>query len=155
MQATFTLNTTTFAAPVSAGESVIALSSLTNIQAVGITNLFLFANREVMEVMGFVGSSGTQVTVLRGRMGTASRAHGTGETIYIAQGYQLFDSDPQGLAPANALSNPHINVLNGKVWVIQGDDEGPGTQARSWQEVTTTQTPGALGVRVTTTTTPS
>jgi len=38
---------------------------------------------------------------------------------------------------------------------VQGDDVGPGMQARSWQQVTTTQAPGALGVRVNTTTTPT
>jgi hypothetical protein len=39
--------------------------------------------------------------------------------------------------------------------VLQGDDVGPNAQAESWQQVTTTQAPGALGVRTTTTTVPS
>lgn len=150
MQSTFTLATTTFAAPVSAGDTQVTLTSTSGI----IPGVLLFANRELMKVQ-FLTGIGNYAVVLRGREGTETRAHGTGETVYLAQGYQLFSSDPQGLPPANTLVNPHINVLNGIVWVVQGDDEGPGTQARSWQPVTSTQTPGALGVRVTTTTTPT
>lgn len=150
MQSTFTLATTTFAAAVTALDTQVNLASTSGI----VPGVFLFANRESMQVQYLTGV-GNFAKVLRGRDGTETRAHGTGETIYLAQGYQLFQSDPQGLPPAATLVNPHINVTNGIVWVVQGDDEGPGTQARSWQPVTSTQTPGALGVRVTTTTTPT
>ncbi len=150
MQATFTLATTGFSLPVKTIDTRLILTSTSGV----VPGVFLFANRELMRVQYLTGV-GNEVVVLRGRDGTETRAHGTGETIYIAQGYQLYEQDPQGLAPLNAFVNPHINVRNGTVWVIQGDDEGGGTQARSWQQVTTTQTIGPLGVRVNTTTTPS
>ena len=153
MQATYTLTTTGFAAPIGAADTLVTLTSLTGI-VVGATNTHLFANHELLAVQSLTGV-GNQVIVKRGVDGTAARAHGTGETIYVAEAWQLFEMDPEGLAPLATRSNPHINIRNGKVWVIQGDDEGPGTQTRRWAEVTTTQSIGALGVRVDTVTTPS
>jgi hypothetical protein len=150
LQATYTLATTTFAAPVGASDTQVQLGSTSGITP----GVFLFANRELMRVDRLTGI-GTAVVVVRGQDGTAQVAHGTGETIYVAQGYQLFASDPVGLPGPGILSNPHINVANGIVWVVQGDDIGPGTGARSWQPVTTAQSAGALGVRVTSTTTPT
>lgn len=150
MQATFTLSTTGFAATVAKADTQVIVTDTSGV----VPGVFLFANREVFKVIGLTGV-GNAVSVLRGREGTETRPHGTGETIYIAQGYQLFQSDPQGLPPVAVLVNPHINVTNGTIWVVQGDDVGPGTDARSWQPVTTTQAPGALGVRVTTSTTPN
>lgn len=151
MQALFTLATTTFLTPVTATDTQVNLASTSGISP----GVFLFANRELLKVVGLTGV-GNYASVLRGQEGTATRAHGAGaETIYLAQGYQLFSSDPQGLPGANIFANPHINVLNGTVWVIQGDDEGPGMQGRTWQQVTTSQAIGATGQRVTTTTTPT
>lgn len=150
MQATFTLATTSFTAPVGALDTQVTLASTSGI----VPGVFLFANRELFKVLALTGI-GNGVRVLRGHDGTATGPHGTGETVYLAQGYQLFASDPQGLAPATVLANPYINTRNGTVWVVQGDDVGSGTGARSWQPVTTTQTAGALGVRVDTVTTPS
>lgn len=151
MQSLFTLATTTFLTPVGASDTQVNVANTSGIAP----GVFLFANRELFKVVGLTGI-GNYATVLRGQDGTATRAHGAGaETVYLAQGYQLFATDPQGLPGANIFANPHINVLTGTVWVIQGDDEGPGMQGRSWQQVATTQAPGALGVRVTTTTTPT
>lgn len=151
MQATFTLSTTSFLSKVLVSDSQVNLASTSGI----VPGVFLFANRELLQVVGLTGV-GNYATVLRGRDGTETRTHGTGETIYLAQGYQLFQSDPQGLpSKGNVLVNPHINVANGIAWVIQGDDEGPGADARQWVPVTTTQIGGALGVRVTTVTTPT
>ena len=150
MQATYTLATTTFSATVAASDAQVTLGSTSGI----VPGVFLFANRELMKVVGCKGPGNT-CTVLRGQAGTSTRPHGTSETVYVAEGYQLYDRDPQGLPAESVLANPHINVLNGLVWVVQGDDVGPGASARSWQQVTTTQAAGALGVRVTTTTTPS
>lgn len=151
MQATFTLSTTAFASKVSATDSQVNLASTSGI----VPGVQLFANRELMQVIGLTGV-GNMVTVLRGRDGTETRTHGTGETIYIAQGYQLFLQDPTGLpSKGNVLVNPHINVANGIVWVIQGDDEGPMADARQWVPVTSPQAAGSLGVRVATVTTPT
>lgn len=150
MQSTFTLSTTAFLSNVSALDTQVNLVSMSGI----VPGVLLFANRELFKVEYLI-NGGNFAKVLRGRDGTETRAHGTGETIYLAQGYQLFESDPQGLPPTATLVNPHINVRTGVVWVVRGDDVGAGTGARSWQPVTTTQTPGALGIRVTTTTTPT
>lgn len=150
MQALSTLATTTFARAVSGTDTQVTLTSTSGIAP----GVFLFANREVLKVVNLTPVANV-VSVLRGQEGTMTRPHGSGESLYIARGDQLQAADPQGLPPAAVLVNPHINVANGTVWVVQGDDEGPGTQGRSWQQVTTTQAPGALGVRVTTTTTPS
>lgn len=150
MQSTFTLATTTFATPVRAGDNFINLASTTGI----IPGIFLFANREVMKVE-FLTGIGNNAKVLRGLEGTETRAHSMADTIYIAPGYQLFETDPTGLPPAATFVNPHINVKNGIVWVVQGDDVGGGTANRTWQQVTSTQTIGSLGVRVDTVTTPT
>lgn len=150
MQSTFTLATTTFASSVAASDTQVNLSSTSGITP----GVFLFANRELLKVERLTGI-GNYAVVLRGADGTETRAHSAAETVYIAQGYQLFDQDPQGLPNPATLVNPHINVRNGVVWVVQGDDVGPGTSLRTWQPVTTTQSIGALGVRQNTTTTPS
>lgn len=150
MQATFTLATTTFASPIAVSDTQVNLTSTSGI----VPGVFLFANRELFKVERLTGI-GNLVVVLRGREGTPTGPHGTGETVYIAAGYQLFDQDPTGLPVGAAFSNPYINIKNGVVWVTQGDDIGPGALARSWQPVTTTQTIGSYGVRVTTVTTPS
>lgn len=151
MQATFTLATTGFAANVAASDTQVVLLSTSGI----VPGVFLFANRELFKVVGLTGV-GNAVSVLRGQEGTPTSAHGTAETVYVAQGYQLFSQDPTGLPGVSAvLANPYINVVNGTVWVVQGDDVGSGTGARSWQPISTTYSAGALGVRVTTVTTPS
>lgn len=150
MQATYTLTTTTFTAPVGASDTQVNLGSTSGITP----GVFLFANRELLKVVRLTGI-GNMAVVLRGQEGTSSVAHGTGETVYLAQGYQLFAVDPVGLPVGATLANPYINVANGIVWAIQGDDIGAGIGARSWQPVTTTQTAGDFGVRVTTTTTPT
>ncbi len=151
MVATFTLPTTTFAAAVAVGDTQVSVSSTSGV----VPGVFLFANRESMKVVGILPNG--NVSVMRGRDGTATRPHATNETVYVAQGFQLFDTDPQGTLAASTvpLCNPHINVLNGTVWVTVGDDDGADVGARVWQQVTTTQTTGALGVRSLVTTTPS
>jgi hypothetical protein len=115
---------------------------------------YLFANREVMRVVG-LGPTTNTLSVLRGRDGTVAVTHGTGETVYLAQGYQLFDQDPQGLPVGATFVSPYINVRTGDLWAVQGDEVGAGAQARSWQKITTAQTTGDLGIRVDTVTTPS
>ncbi len=152
MLATFTLATTNFASAVSESDTIVNLASTSGI----VPGVFLFANREAMKVVGLTGI-GNYASVLRGKAATVTRAHSTNETVWIAQGYQLFETDPQGTLSAGAvpLANPHINVMNGTVWVTQGDDDGADVGARTWQQVTTTQSFGALGIRQNVTTTPS
>lgn len=149
MVATYTLATTGFANPVLASDSIICFMSTSGL----VPGVFVFANRELMRIVG--PTVAQCYTVLRGQDGTETRAHSPLETVYIAQGFQLFSTDPTGVPPVGVRSNPHINVQNGNVWVIQGDEVGSGTQDRSWQLVTTVQSIGALGVRQYTVTTPT
>lgn len=150
MQATYTLATTTFLTNVGATDTQVNLASTSGI----VPGVGLFVDRELMKVERLTGI-GNMATVLRGQEGTATRAHGTLATIFLAQGWQLYASDPQGLPGPNAIANPHINVANGTIWVIQGDDVGPMTGARSWQQVTSLESFGAFGVRNLATTTPT
>ena len=150
MPATVTLATTTFTSPVAAGDTQILLTSTSGI----VPGVFLVANREVFKVIALTGI-GTAVTVLRGQAGTATQPHGTSETIYVARGDQFYATDPVGLPPTAIPVSPYLNVLTGAIWVVQGDEIGAGTGARSWQPVTSAQTIGDLGLRQTTTTTPS
>lgn len=153
MLATFTLATTTFANNVSEQDTQVNLTSTTGV----IPGITLFAGREAMRVE-FLTGIGNYAKVRRGSHGTATRSHSAGyETVYLAQGYQLFEVDPQGYAaPSAPLSNPHINVLNGTVWVVVGDDDGSNIGERQWQQVTTTLAAGGpLGIRTNTVVTPS
>lgn len=151
MIATFTLPSTTFAASVAEGDNQVNMTSTTSV----FPGIFLFANREAMKVVGILPNG--NVSVLRGRHGTATRSHATNETVWVAPGYQLFEIDPQGTLGAGAVpfSNPHINVLTGAVWVTVGDDDGPMSGARVWQQVTTTPTQIDPDGRQTVTFTPS
>ncbi len=150
MQSTFTLTTTNFSAPFDTDDTLVTVNSLTGI----VPGVHLYAGRELMRVQSIVGV-GNQIILARGRDGTAGCQHTPAETVYIGQGYQFYEQDPQGLPPTAALVNPWINIRSGSIWVIQGDDIGLAMQSRSWQPVTTTQIIGPLGVRVNVTTTPS
>lgn len=150
MQATVTLSTTSFTTAVGATDDVVQVASTAGIAK----GLRLFAITECMQVVALTGI-GNGVKVLRGCDGTSSQRHATNETVYIARGDQLYANDPMGVPPDNPLVSPRINVISGNIWVTQGDDVGPGRAARTWQKQTTTQAPGDLGIRVTTTTTPS
>jgi hypothetical protein len=150
MVALFTLATTTFASNVGELDTQVNLTSTTGV----VPGIRLFANRECLAVEKLTGV-GNYAIVRRGVDGTFNRPHNTQETVYIARPDQLFSTDPVGIPIAGVYSNPHINVFTGTIWVVQGDDSGPGIYARSWQQVTSTQTAGPLGVRTNTTTTPS
>ena len=149
MLATVTLSTTTFASPVTETDSQVNLTSLTGIYA----GVCLFSNRELFTIERLTGI-GNYAVVRRGQDGTKNRAHSVVETVYIGRPDQFYAFDPQGV-PGSALTNPHINTQTGVAWVIQGDDFGPGQAAQTWQPIASSQTIGALGVRVNTTTTPS
>lgn len=150
MQATATLATTTFASAVAMNDNQVLLSSTSGI----VPGVRLFCNGELLGIIGLTGI-GNAATVLRGIGGTATRRHATNDTVYIGRGDQFFLMDPVGTPPLVTSVNPHINIANGNIWVIQGDDTGGNTGMRSWQKVTIAQSIGPLGVRVNTTTTPS
>ena len=150
MVALYTLATTTFASNVGELDTNVNLTSTTGV----VPGMRLFADRECFAVEKLTGV-GNYAIVRRGVDGTFNRPHNTIQTVYIARPDQLFMIDPVGIPIAGVYSNPHINVTTGVIWVVQGDDSGPGIYARTWQPVTATQTAGPLGVRTLTTTTPS
>jgi hypothetical protein len=147
-QSTFTLTTTNFAADVSANDSQVLLASTTGV----VPGVALYCGREQMIVDRLTGIS-TYAVVRRGVNGTETRAHSNADVVWVGSTDLFFFQDPQGQVPNPPRVAPHINVLTGVVWYVQGD-ELPGAQ-RTWQPQTTAQTIGSLGVRVNTTTTPS
>lgn len=150
MVATVTLATTALAADVNASDALWTLSSTSGITP----GVQLFVGRELVAVDRLTGV-GNQVIVRRAISGTPATAHSTADTIYIGRGDQFASVNPFGVPPNPIAVYPYINVTNGTLWTVQGDDVGAGTSARTWQQITTTQSIGALGVRVTTTTVPS
>lgn len=147
---TFTLSSTTLSQPAQVGDSQIVVTSTSGI----VPGVALFINREQMIVERLTGI-GNAVLVRRGQNGTETRAHGTVDTLWVGSPDYFFTSDPQGTPQIAPRVLPHINILTGVVWYVQGDEDGPSAQARTWQPATTSQTIGPLGVRVTTTTIPS
>src|ERR1700680_1198507 len=98
MLATYTLATTNFAAPVAKLDTQVNLVSTTGI----VPGIYLFAARELMKVVALTGI-GNNVNVLRGRDGTVTESHSPLETVYLAQGYQIFMQDPQGVPGVGAV----------------------------------------------------
>lgn len=148
--ATTTLATTTLLATVERGDTQVLLASLTGI----VKGACLWVDRELMCVEYATGIN-TYVVVRRGIEGTGTRRHGSNSTVYIGRGDQFYVMDPLGLPADAPVVTPYINLVTGVAWAVQGDDTGPGADGRSWQPITTSQSIGALGVRVNTTTTPS
>lgn len=148
--ATTTLSTTTIIVTIESSDTKIQLASLTGVTP----GMLLYCDRELMRVVAPTGI-GTGVSVLRGVSGTVTRRHGSSQAVYIGRPDQFYMTDPMGTPAPEPLVTPHINVINGVIWAVQGDDTGPGADARSWQPVTTTQTIGPLGVRVNTITSPA
>lgn len=141
MPATTTLSTTTLSQNVSASAGAIKVASTSGI----VPDLRLFVDGESMRVIGFGVDTTTDVKVRRGQDGTVARAHEKGDTVYLAQGHQLYTYDPQGAPPDVILVSPHINLQNGAVWFARG---GPSSSAkRWWQKQAPTVTTGPLGVQ--------
>jgi hypothetical protein len=146
---TINLASTTFTQPVLAGDTIVYLASTAGI----VRNSVLYAGAEAFDVE-YIDGINSGVHVRRGYEGTATRAHSPLETVWIALPSQLYQSDPVGVPPLGVYVLPHINVLNGNVWTVQGNESGDGAQDRSWQLVTNIQYPGPLGVRQYNLTTP-
>ena len=140
-----TLNTTTFTAPVSPNDSSVLVGSVANI----VPGQCLFADRELMQVVsiGLATSASTALTVIRGIAGTAATLHSSGLTVIIGNPDQFYEMSPVGPPPADVLVTPWVNVVNGSVWVAQGDESGPDAQARWWAQSLISHDVGPLGVR--------
>ena len=141
MPATVTLATTTLTTRLNSSETVICVASLAGI----LPGLYLFAGRELMVVR----STGPSlcVTVGRGVGGTAAMDHSSSEVVTIGTPAQFYQSDPVGSPPDATQVAPWINAKNGKVWYAQGDSQPTGLTFRWWQDMTTTYSFGALGIR--------
>lgn len=144
MAATVTLTQTTLLAPCGANDTAVTLSSTSGV----LPGVRLFMDRELLTVVN-VGI-GTTVNVLRGVDGTASAPHAGASVVTIGRGDQFYDSDPVGMPPASPAVSPWINIRTGVNWLAQGDEDGPGVNARFWQAIVNTPSAGALGVRATT-----
>jgi hypothetical protein len=147
--ATVNLASTTFTSPVLAGDTILYLASTSGVSR----GIALFAADELFTVE-YIDGVNSGVHVRRGCEGTATRAHSPLETVWIALPNQLYEKDPVGVPPVGVYVLPHINVINGNVWTVQGNESGDGAQDRSWQLVTNIQYPGPLGVRQYNLTTP-
>ena len=139
-QSTETLATTTTAAQVNPGDSIVTLASLAGVT----TSSFLYIDEELLGVERF--GVGNSVVCIRGVEGTATALHGSGSIVYIGRGDQFYVTDPIAvpLSPPPVL--PYINLRNGKFWQPVGDETGPSMNARYWQEQITVPLVSSLGV---------
>lgn len=108
---------TTLSSAVTATQAVWAVASASGFTA----GNFAYADYEAVQI---VSVSGTNVTVLRGQMGTVARAHASSETVItgVAQFFQQADPDfgaacTRGAGQAAYL--PWINVQTGNVFVCR------------------------------------
>lgn len=143
MPATVTLSTTTLADSVTSSPNLVKLTSTSGV----IPGMRLYVDRELMAVISL--DVDPWVKVQRGVDGTHASRHSSTATVTIGRADQFYTTDPQGASPSEFMVSPHINVLNGNVWLAQGD-AAPTAGApvyRWWQNVTTTYGVGPLGVR--------
>ncbi len=112
---------TTLSNAITATQTTFAVASATDFAAGG----FLWADREVMQVRSV---SGTNITVLRGQMGTVAASHAASETIFVSTAATVSAwharADPdygaacvRGVGQAGVL--PWFNAATGTVWSCQ------------------------------------
>jgi hypothetical protein len=146
MAALATLNTTTLATRVGPLDGAIQVASAAGL----LPGTRLFHGRELMQVISL--GVGNWVNVRRGVDGTVTGPHPSSATLTIGRADQFYSQDPVNPPPSEILVSPWINVLTGDEWTAQGDEAGPGLEARLWTKTVNTPSIGALGVRVVTTT---
>jgi hypothetical protein len=101
----------------------------------------LYVDRELMAVVAI--GIGKNVKVTRGVDGTSTARHSGGTMVVVGRGDQFYTTDPPPASAYQPAVNPWINILTGKVWVLQGEEEGIDRQW--WQEVTVSHERGVLG----------
>lgn len=144
MPATVTLATTTLTSTLGAGDTRIQVASTSGIMP----GTFLYLDGELVLVVGL--DLDPWLRVKRGVEGSSSIPHASSVTVYIGRGDQFYGSDPIGRPPAVIPVSPYINVINGAVWLAQGDTIPSGTANRWWQRQATTYGTAAMGVRTAT-----
>lgn len=143
MPATVTLAQTTLTAGCRDGELLVRLASLSGVTP----GRLLFVEGELMQVVAPDAVNGG-AEVMRGVDGTSATDHDPGSVVYIADGGQLYASDPSGKPALEVPVSPWINVRNGSVWFAQGDYGN--ANRRWWQRQEATYGIGSLGVRTVT-----
>jgi hypothetical protein len=133
------LNSTTTTRALSATDRRVQLASIVNVAK----DDLLVIDREAMLVLD---ATRNPVRVLRGAAGTAAVAHVNGQTAYSGTPDRFFSRDPVGIPAGFPLANPWINLRDGRIWVAQGDQVGPGAGNRRWQLQTTSYPIGSLGI---------
>lgn len=141
MPAATTLSTTTLVYYIDSNAHEVKLTSGTGITP----GLYLWIDRELLKVMSLPDSNNI-VSVKRGIEGTAPSRHMSSALVTIGRPDQFYSHDPYGSPPPVVLVSPYINILNGKVWLAQGDPNPDFATARWWQEVTNTYPFGSLGI---------
>lgn len=141
MPAATTLATTSLTLWIDALAHEVQLASGSGI----VPGLRLWVDRELMEVKSLPDSLNI-VRVKRGVDGTAPSRHSSTATVTIGRADQFYAHDPYGAPPSVILVSPFINVLNGKVWLAQGDALPDNATVRWWQEVTNSYPSASLGI---------
>jgi hypothetical protein len=149
MAATVTLTTTTLSTQVGASDASVFVASTSGMTP----GVRLFVDGELLSMLRF-GVGTREVVVLRGVDGTSTQAHAPGSEVTIGRGDQFYMADPVGRPPNPVDIAPWINLVNGRRWVAQGDEAGPGAQLRSWALETDAAAIGSLGIRGAIVTTP-
>lgn len=135
-------NQTTLLKSMLASDTFVPLSSVANINKGDV----VFVDSEAMPTSSTRPSvTGNVPGVFVVRTGRAA-SHGVGALVYTGPPSAFVTVDPVGV-PAAGSQPWVINILNGRVWVAQGDEAGPGAANRFWQLQTTTPGIGAFGVR--------
>lgn len=141
MPAVVTLSTTTLTNGIGPGTGEIKLASVSGIYP----GYCLWIDRELFKVNSLPG--GTRVKVTRGWEGTAGSDHSSSATVYIGKPEYFYSTDPVGAPPVITQVAPYINVISGRMFYAQGDANPSAQNNRWWEEIETTHSTGALGVR--------
>lgn len=141
MPARVTLGSTLISNTVKAGDGRIRLASTSGV----LPGKCLWFDGELVCVVGL--DPDQWVRVRRGQSGSPAMAHASGVTVYVGDGNQFYGYDPVGRPPETFEVSPWINVLAGKVWFAQGDNDPVGVADRWWQLQSTVFDVGAMGVR--------
>lgn len=127
-------NSTTLSSAVTNSATTIVVASATGF-TVG-NYLYIIGSNEAMRIRVI---SGTTITVLRGQLGTAARAHPSSAVVITGavNHFKNFDPDFNGICVAgsatpglNADYQPWVNVFTGTVWhcPVAGSAAWVGTQ---------------------------
>jgi hypothetical protein len=121
---TFTLTQTSLSTAALASDTIINVTSATNINAPNVrggvvgSQLYVQDPGSKGEIMPVVSVSGTVITVRRGGGGTQATAHTNGAMVLAGQPNWFYSYDPQGACTAaNTYVTPFVNTNTGAQWL--------------------------------------